>query len=322
MAEIAQILKRRPSASRRLACLALSTLALCATATRAAAQTTVPPPRVGNRLDARAAAPVTPTPPETQGLVTETVEDALSPGGISATLKLLILLTVLSLAPSILLMTTCFLRFIIVFGLLRQALGTQQLPPNQVITSLTLFLTLMVMLPVWRAGYENGIRPYTHREPIATPAGSPLLPDEPDEQRLEQAAANAVQPLRDFMVAQIDETGNADAVWMLLDYQRPAEGTPEAASYVEPEDYDDVPLSVLVPAFMLSELKTAFIIGFQIYLPFIVIDMVISTVLISMGMMMLPPVLISLPFKLLLFVLIDGWTLTVGMLLEGVTQFG
>jgi flagellar biosynthetic protein FliP len=229
-----------------------------------------------------------------------------SPQGLTTSLKVMLLLTVLTLAPSILIMTTCFIRFVIVLGLLRQALGTQQLPPNQVVVSLCLFLTAMVMWPIWQESYEQGVRPYTN------PA--------PGEARLTEAEAfdRAVQPIRRFMAEQIDRANNAEAVWMFLDFQRPAADTPAGAAYVEPESYDDVPLSVLVPAYMLSELKVSFLIGFQIYLPFLVIDLAISALLISMGMMMLPPVLISLPLKLLLFVLIDGWFLTVGMLLESV----
>jgi len=237
------------------------------------------------------------------------VDQMLSPGGMSSTLKLMLMLTVLSLAPSILIMTTCFIRFVIVLGLLRQALGTQQLPPNQVIISLCLFLTFTVMAPVWKQSYEQGIKPYTNNEPI------PGL--KKGEDPLERAFLNTAQPIRQFMSTQIEATGNSNAVWMLLKYQNP-----ELEEDKLPKSYDEVPLSVLLPAYMLSELKTAFIIGFQIFLPFLIIDMVISSLLISMGMMMLPPVLISLPFKLLLFVMIDGWTLTVGMLLQSVTQFG
>jgi flagellar biosynthetic protein FliP len=226
-----------------------------------------------------------------------------SPQGLAASLKVLLLLTVLSLAPAILMMTTCFIRFVVVIGLLRQALGTQQLPPNQVVISLCLFLTALVMAPVWNRAYQEGIRPYTN----PAPGEAPL-----DEVT---ALARTLAPLREFMSDQIERAENSDAVWMFLDFQRSA-GAPD------PLSYDDVPLSVLVPAYMLSELKIAFLIGFQIYLPFLVIDMVISSLLISMGMMMLPPVLVSLPFKLLLFVLIDGWTLTVGMLLESVRPPG
>ncbi len=237
-------------------------------------------------------------------------EQMTSPGGLTATLKILLLMTVISLAPSILIMTTCFIRFIIVLGLLRQALGTQQLPPNQVLVSLCLFLTFMVMAPVWKTSYEEGVRPYT----------SPNAGEQPLD--METAYRRTAAPLRHFMSMQIEQTGNTDTVWMLWEYQRTHSGEPISENEKPPETYDDVPISVLLSAFMLSELKTSFIIGFQLYLPFIIIDMVIASVLISMGMMMLPPVLISLPFKLLLFVMIDGWFLTIGMLLESVVSSG
>jgi flagellar biosynthetic protein FliP len=232
------------------------------------------------------------------------VDQMLSPQGLSSTLKIMLVLTVLSLAPSILIMTTCFIRFVIVLGLLRQALGTQQLPPNQVIVSLCLFLTLLVMAPVWQQAYEDGIQPYS-----SPPPGQPAP-------TLTEAFQNTARPLRRFMADQIEQTGNSEAIFTFLKFQQPSEEV--AGDTTEPQFYEDVPLTVLLPAYMLSELKTAFVIGFQIYLPFLVIDMVIASVLISMGMMMLPPVLISLPFKLLLFVMIDGWFLTVGMLLESV----
>jgi len=234
------------------------------------------------------------------------VDQMLSPGGLSSTLKIMLVLTVISLAPSVLIMTTCFIRFVIVLGLLRQALGTQQLPPNQVIVSLCLFLTLSVMMPVWQQAYEEGIAPYSN-----PPAGQPAP-------TLAQAFQNTARPLRRFMADQIEMTGNGEAIDTFLKFQNPVVDDAQAPA---PQYYEDVPLSVLLPAYMLSELKTAFVIGFQIYLPFLVIDMVIASVLISMGMMMLPPVLISLPFKLLLFVMIDGWFLTVGMLLESVQPF-
>ncbi len=245
-----------------------------------------------------------------QKLLLNSVNDALSPGGMTSTLKIMLLMTVISLAPSILIMTTCFIRFVIVLGLLRQALGTQQLPPNQVIISLCLFLTLMIMSPVWQESYEQGIAPYTQGRPIPG-----LLPG---EDPVERVFHNTVRPLRQFMSDQIDKTGNEAGVWTLLEFHRPDPTSAAGQNYRDPKNFDEVPLSVLLPAYMLSELKTAFVIGFQLYLPFVVIDMVISSILISMGMMMLPPVLISLPFKLLLFVMIDGWFLVVGMLLESV----
>jgi flagellar biosynthetic protein FliP len=240
------------------------------------------------------------------------VNEMLSPNGLSSTLKVMLLLTVLSLAPSILIMTTCFIRFVIVLGLLRQALGTQQLPPNQVIVSLCLFLTFLVMAPVWEQSYKEGIQPYTN------PEASQVAPS------LEDAFVNTMRPLRNFMADQIEMTGNHDAVWQFLEFQNPNTESEADRIFADADHplYEEVPLSVLLPAYMLSELKTAFLIGFQLYLPFLIIDMVISSVLISMGMMMLPPVLISLPFKLLLFVMIDGWFLTIGMLLESVRPFG
>lgn len=235
----------------------------------------------------------------------------VSPGGFTSTLQLFLLMTFISLAPSIMLMTTCFVRMIVVLGLLRQALGTQQLPPNQVLVSLSLFLTMMVMWPVWQQAYDEGIQPYT---------SSRFETQVEQNKALEVAMTRTMKPVRRFMSDQISRTGNDDAIWLFLEYQQGPRSPGEEA--VVPESFEEVPTNVLIPAFMLSELKTAFIIGFQIYLPFIIIDMVIASVLISMGMMMLPPVLISLPFKLLLFILIDGWYLTVEMLLDSIQPFG
>lgn len=219
--------------------------------------------------------------------------------GLRSSLQIMLLLTVLSIAPALLLMTTCFVRIIVVMGLLRQALGTQQLPPSQVITAIALFMTLLVMTPVWTKVYNDAIKPYS---------------DPQSEMSLEEAWVAGVKPVRDFMSRQIDIAGNSDDVWLFYEYLPPDTPTPQT--------YDDVPLTVLLPAFMLSELKTAFLIGFQIYLPFLILDIVISSVTISMGMMMLPPVMISLPFKLILFVLVDGWRLIVGMLLESFAPYG
>lgn len=244
------------------------------------------------------------------------IDEMLSPGGMPSTLKVMLLLTVLSLAPSILIMTTCFIRFVIVIGLLRQAMGTQQLPPNQVVVSLCLFLTFLVMSPVWQQAYEEGIKPYTDNKPI------PGLQEKTREAALKQTFLNTVRPLRKFMSDQIEATGNSDAVWMFLEYQHHSDSENAVSLEEQYKTYDDVPLTALLPAYMLSELKTAFVIGFQIYLPFLVIDMVVASILTSMGMMMLSPIVISMPFKLLLFVLIDGWFLTVGMLLESVQPFG
>jgi len=218
-----------------------------------------------------------------------------SPEGLSSTIQVMLLLTVLSLAPAVLLMTTCFVRIVVVLGILRQALGTQQLPPSQVITSLALFISLLIMTPAWKQVYDHAIVPYTNQQ-----------------MGLEEAWKAGAEPIRQFMSNQIERTGNSDDVWMFVEYL-PGES--------KLNTYDDVPLSALLPAFMLSELKTAFLIGFQIYLPFLILDMVVASVMVSMGMLMVPPVLISLPFKLLLFVLLDGWHLVVGMLMESFQPF-
>lgn len=241
-------------------------------------------------------------------------DQALSPEGLTPTLKVMILLTLLSLAPSLLVMTTSFIRFVIVFGLLRQALGTQQLPPTQVITSLSLFLTMFVMMPVWQQAYEQGIEPYVKNQPIAGL--------QPDEDPLTRVFHNTMQPIRHYMAEQIHKARGEDVVYMLIDFRQPASLADGAEAQSDPATFDDVDTATIVTAYMLSELKTAFMIGFQIYLPFVVIDMVVSTILTGMGMVMLPPTLISLPFKLLLFVLIDGWTLTVQMLLQSVYVAG
>lgn len=228
-----------------------------------------------------------------------------SPEGLSSTLQVMLLLTVVSLAPAILLMTTSFVRILIVMGLLRQALGTQQLPPSQVITSIALFMTALLMTPVWTKVYQEAIKPYSEKQ-----IG------------LDEAWQRGTQPVRRFMAEQIRRTENDDDVHLFLKYL-PGEVDPETGELPDNYAYFDaksderlVPLQALMPAFMLSELKTAFLIGFQIYLPFVVLDIVVASVTISMGMLMLPPVLISLPFKLLLFVLVDGWRLVVEMLLE------
>src|SRR5262245_4113562 len=255
-------------------------------------------PRVGQCQTPAAPAVVPPAP-----LLPDPIAEALrggpeswtSPQRLSSTLQVMLLLTVLSLAPAILLMTTSFVRIVVVLGTFRQPIGPQQLPPSQVMTTLALFMTLLVMGPTWTEVYRDSIRPYSRGE-ITDP---------------ETAWNSGVVPLKRFMSRQIDLAGNSDDVWLFYEY------LPENQRSVKPpENYDDVPLVALLPAFMLSELKVAFLIGFQVYLPFLILDLVVSSVTISMGMMMLPPVMISLPLKLLLFVLVDGWTLVVGMLLE------
>jgi flagellar biosynthesis protein FliP len=224
--------------------------------------------------------------------------EATQTSGLSTALNILVVLTVVSLAPSIMLMCTCFVRILIVLGLLRQAIGAQSVPPPQVITALALFMTLLVMTPTLDRINSEAIAPYR--------AGQIT--------NYEDLWSKGKQPVRDFMFAQIEATGNWSSLYMVLEYRGVDVSQPEKLTR------SDVDMVSLVPAYMLSELKTAFMMGFRIYLPFLVIDMVISTMLIAMGMMMLPPVLISLPFKLLLFVLVDGWTLIVGGLLTSFAQ--
>ena len=200
-------------------------------------------------------------------------------------LRLVMLITVLSVAPSILVMVTSFTRIVIVLSFLRTAIGLQQTPPNSVLVGLALFLTLFVMTPTLEAVYRDGLEP--------------LLAEEIDES---EALTRAVEPVRAFMLRQARPADIA----LFAEIAR-LDPTPPAA---------ETPLRVLLPAFMISELRRAFEIGFLIFLPFLIIDMVVASVLMSMGMMMLPPVMISLPFKLIFFVLVDGWALVVGSLVQ------
>ena len=195
------------------------------------------------------------------------------------------LLTVLSLAPSIVIMTTSFVRIVVVLGLLRTALGLQQSPPNAVLISLALFLTAIVMGPTFQKSYEDGIKPLM-------------------DQQMELPAAfdASAAPVKTFMLSQVDQDDLALFI-RLSKIERPATA-------------QETPLSVVTPAFMISELKRAFEIGFLLFIPFLVIDLVVASVLMSMGMMMLPPVVVSLPFKLIFFVLVDGWRLVAGSLVE------
>ncbi len=213
--------------------------------------------------------------------------------GLSTAMNVLVVLTIISLAPSIMLMTTSFVRIVIVLGLLRQALGTQNLPPPQVITGLALFMTLLVMAPTLDRINDEAITPYRNGEIT-------------DYETLWIAGS---QPLRDFMFDQIESTGNWSSLYTILNYRGVDTSEPEMMTRAS------VDMTSLIPAYMLSELKVAFMMGFRVYLPFLVIDLVIASLLISMSMMMLPPVLISLPFKLLMFVLVDGWQLVVGTLM-------
>ncbi len=209
------------------------------------------------------------------------VGEAKNPGEVSVLIQILFLITVLTLAPAILVMMTSFTRLIIVFSFLRHALGTQQLPPNQILVGLSLFLTFFIMTPVWQNVRENALTPYMGKK-ISQ----------------EKALDEAIKPVRTFMIKQTREKDLALFVQM--------------AKAPKPRNADEISTTTLIPAFMISELKTAFQMGFILFLPFLVIDMVVSSVLLSMGMMMLPPVMISLPFKILLFVLVDGWNLIVG----------
>lgn len=204
---------------------------------------------------------------------------------ISTSVKLLLLLTVLSLAPSILILMTCFTRIVIVLGFVRTALSTQQMPPTQVLIGLSLFITFFVMAPVFSEVNAEALQPLFN-----------------DEIKLEEAYSLAAAPMKEFMAK---HTRQAD-LQLFLDYSK-AE---------VPASVEAIPLTTLVPAFAISELKTAFQIGFMIFIPFLVIDMIVASVLMSMGMMMLPPTMISLPFKILLFVMVDGWHLVVKSLLQ------
>lgn len=218
--------------------------------------------------------------------VTIDVGTAKSPGELSTAIQILLLITVLSLAPAFLIMMTSFTRIIVVLSFLRHGLATQQTPPNQVLAGLALFLTLFTMMPTWRQINDEAIRPY--------------LDGKIGQQ---EAFRRALAPLREFMLRQTREKDLALMVKL--------SGMPR------PKNEGDVPTHVLIPAFVISELKTAFQIGFLIFVPFLMIDMVVASVLMAMGMMMVPPVMVSLPFKILLFVLVDGWNLIIGSLMRG-----
>ncbi len=207
------------------------------------------------------------------------------PGDVVVALEIIALLTILTLAPAILILMTSFTRLIIVFHFLRQAMGTQQSPPNQVVVGLALFLTFFIMSPVWLDVYDNALNPYI------------------DEKiNYKEAFDKAKIPVREFM---LKNTREKDLAMFI-----------KASKADRPKTRDDVSLLTLIPAFIISELQTAFIIGFLLYVPFLIIDMVIASVLLSMGMMMLPPIMVSLPFKLILFVLVDGWHIVVGSMLN------
>ena len=211
--------------------------------------------------------------------------NANTPQDFTNGLQILIWLTILSLAPSILIMTTCFVRLVVVLALTRQAIGAGTLPPNQVITSLALILTFFIMAPTFNEINEKALQPYMKN------------------QITQQVALDrGIEPIRNFMFKQTHEKELALFVRM--------------AKIEKPKNIKDVPTYVLLPSFILSELKTAFTIGFVVYLPFLVIDIVVSSVLVSMGMMFLPPSMVALPFKLIMFVMVDGWYLIVRSLVE------
>jgi flagellar biosynthetic protein FliP len=213
------------------------------------------------------------------------IKDAATPAEVSTALQALLVLTILTVAPAILLMTTAFTRIVIVLGFVRQAMGTQNTPPNQVILGLALFLTFFIMAPTINT--------------INTQALQPYMQEKITQQR---ALERSVEVMREFMFSQVQES----ELQLFIDITKEQ----------QPDDKKAVSTSILIPAFMLSELKRSFQMGFMIYVPFLVIDMLVSSVLMSMGMMMLPPIVISLPFKLLLFVLVDGWQLVIGSLMK------
>ena len=214
--------------------------------------------------------------------------DGAGDGQLSSTIKIVLLMTVLTLAPSVVVLTTSFTRMLIVLGFLRQALGTHSTPSNQILAGMSLFLSVIVMTPVFEQMNTVAIQPYLEAQEIVDGAPRGGMTDA-------EAIEAAMVPLRQFMLAQTREK-DLDLFLELNRMERP-------------EDLDTVPMSVVVPSFLISELKTAFQMGFMLYLPFLIVDMVVASVLMSMGMMMLPPILVSLPFKILLFVLVDGWHL-------------
>jgi flagellar biosynthetic protein FliP len=215
------------------------------------------------------------------------VEPAQNPQEVTSSIQILLILTVLSLAPSILIMMTSFTRIIIVLSFLRNALGTQQMPPNQILIGLALFLTLFIMTPVWQDLNDNAFNPYTKEEITQ-----------------QQALDKSSSIMKTFMLKQIKNEKDLALFVSLAGIETP----------VKPET---LPLTVVIPAFLINELTIAFKIGFLIYIPFLIIDMVVASTLMSMGMMMLPPIMISLPFKILLFVMVGGWNLISQTLVEG-----
>ena len=218
--------------------------------------------------------------------ISVTLDRAQKPGEVAVSLQILLFLTLLSLAPAFVIMVTSFTRIVVILSFLRHALGTQQAPPTQILIGLALFLTVFIMSPVWNDINRDALQPYMRGE----------LPQR-------EAFGKAVDPLREFMFRQTREKDLALFVSL--------------AKMEKPESRAQVPTHVLIPAFVISELRIAFQIGFLLYVPFLLLDLVISSLLMSMGMLMLPPAMISLPFKLLLFVMVDGWNLIVGSIVAG-----
>lgn len=217
--------------------------------------------------------------------VTVSMDGSTNPQQISTTLQILFMITVLSLAPAILVTMTSFTRFVIVFSLLRQALGVQNVPPNQVMIGLALFMSFVVMAPTLTQVNDQALQPYLKNEILQ-----------------KDALVAAAKPLRTFMLSHTREKDLG--LFLGLNKEK------------KPESRDDIGMASIIPSFLISELKTAFQIGFMIYIPFLVLDIVVASILLAMGMMVLPPVIISLPFKLMLFVLVDGWNLIVGSLVR------
>lgn len=242
----------------------LSLFVLLSGTVELSAQTTIPFPKIG--LD---------------------VGQAQNGEDVSTTLQILLLLTVLSLAPSILIMTTSYLRIIIVFHFLKNALGTQQMPPNQLLAGIALFITFFIMAPTWTQVNDQALKPLMDGDIT-----------------MEEAYDKGVEPIRDFMFARVRNEDLELFIGM--------------TNIEQPETKTDLPTYILVPAFALSELRAGFIIGFFLFIPFIMVDLIVGSVLLSMGMMMIPPMMISLPFKVLLFILVDGWNLVVSSVVKGI----
>lgn len=219
------------------------------------------------------------------------LSDVEDPDSFLPALKIVALLTILSVAPALLLMTTSFTRIIVVLAFIRQALGTQSMPPNQVLIGLAMFLTMFTMSPIFEKVMDNGINPYVEKSITQS-----------------KAIDEIVKPVRSFMLSEVRESDLS--VFMNI------------AKIDKPKNSSEVPLNILMPAFLISELKTAFQMGFLIYIPFLIIDMVVASILMAMGMMMLPPTVVSLPFKIVLFVLIDGWSLLVDSLVKSFSILG